>query len=88
MAWCPREREWQTGGVGREVRAERSVRKVQGSRGLFSLGTGAAGPGVVVAAASGPGPGSQPSAPDQFLPGGPRRAGPAWASGRAGGRGQ
>ena len=29
-------KEWQTGGVGREVRAERSVRKVQGSRGLFS----------------------------------------------------
>lgn len=45
MAWCPREREWQTGGVGSEVRAERRVRKVQGSRGLFSLGTRSGGAG-------------------------------------------
>ena len=88
MAWCPREREWQTGGVGREVRAERSVRKVQGSRGLFSLGTRSGGAGCGGRGCERARTGSQPSAPDQFLPGGPRWAGPAWASGRAGGRGQ
>ena len=88
MAWCPREREWQTGGVGREVRAERSVRKVQGSRGLFSLGTRSGGAGCGGRGCERARTGPQPSAPDQFLPGGPRWAGPAWASGRAGGRGQ
>lgn len=68
------QKEWQTGGVGREVRAREKRAESAGQSRSFFSGYEAAGaedgnPGVVVASASGPGTGLSRQLQTNFSPG-------------------